>query len=86
MQLNGHLQQQDGVEIKFMDGNIDGHVDSNLTLTESLHNDEESRQRKAVSRSTTAPVVKEKVHPIVIPLHVLQLVRASLLSYFTISK
>ena len=47
VQLNGHLQQQDGVEIKFMDGNIDGHVDSNLTLTESLHNDEEKSPKKS---------------------------------------
>ncbi len=43
VQLNGHLQQQhgDGVEIKFMDGNIDGHVDSNVTLTEALNKSEE---------------------------------------------
>ena len=47
VQLNGHLQQQDGVEIKFMDGNIDGHVDSNLTLTESLNNDEEKSPKKS---------------------------------------
>ena len=46
MQLNGHLQPPDGVEIKFMDGSIDCHVDSNLTLTESLNTDEDKSPKK----------------------------------------
>ncbi len=41
VQLNGHLQHQDGVEIKFMDGSVDGHVDSNVRLTEGFSGDNE---------------------------------------------